>query len=215
MRSITSALGQNYSKENFEVVVVNDGSTDGTLEMTEKFKSVKNLRVVSQENQGLARAANKGVLSSKGDYIVFLDGDDEFDPDLILLEAEVLDSRSSVDFVYCDYIEKYNGNETTVSPKNIFENIMNGVMMRRKRLIDEGLYRPSTTFIEYDLFLRTFGKWKGFHINKALFTYHRSALSITAKKSKVIAGIEELKKLHPGSLLEISLIRSYKLPKHK
>ena len=212
-RAIKSSLGQNYPEEDFEVVVVNDGSTDKTLEIIKKFASVKNLRIVNQENQGHAQAANTGILSSQGDYIVFLDGDDEFDPDLLSQEAEVLDSSSSVDFVYFYYIEEYKGNKKTVSPKNIFESVMIGVMMRRKRVLDEGLYNPNITFIEYDLFLRTLGKWNGQHINKSLFTYHRDTQSITAKQSKVIAGIKELEELHPNKLIEISQIRSYLLPK--
>jgi glycosyltransferase involved in cell wall biosynthesis len=78
--TIRSALGQTWS--NKEIIVVDDGSTDGTLAIARQFES-KGLRVVTQPNQGAAAARNKAFSLSRGDYIQWLDADDLLSPDKI------------------------------------------------------------------------------------------------------------------------------------
>src|SRR5215217_1494790 len=69
--AIESVLGQTY--RNFEIIVVDDGSTDDTVEVAGSYGEVE---CVEQENRGLAEARNAGVRASKGEYLVFLDADD-------------------------------------------------------------------------------------------------------------------------------------------
>lgn len=79
-RAILSALGQTYSP--IEVVVVNDGSKDGTRAITEAFaEKDKRIKLISVENGGVSRARNIGMDNASGDYIMFLDADDELYPD--------------------------------------------------------------------------------------------------------------------------------------
>ena len=72
VEAIESALNQTY--RNIEVVVVDDGSTDGSLELLRQFGD--RIRVVSQKNQGQAAALNSGFNESTGDWVLFLDADD-------------------------------------------------------------------------------------------------------------------------------------------
>lgn len=76
--AVNSIFRQEIDDE-VEVIIVNDGSTDGSelllQSLSEKYSS-KNLKVISQENQGLSAARNTGILAANGEYILFLDGDD-------------------------------------------------------------------------------------------------------------------------------------------
>lgn len=74
---------QDLNKTEYEVIVVNDGSTDCTLKKIEIFKKYENLIILNQENQGLSMARNNGFKIAKGKYIWFIDGDDQICPDCL------------------------------------------------------------------------------------------------------------------------------------
>ena len=74
---INSALNQTYP--NIEIIVVNDGSTDNSLSIANKFSNKKCIKIISQPNKGAAAARNVGLLHSTGEYIQFLDSDDILD----------------------------------------------------------------------------------------------------------------------------------------
>ncbi|MFH1751947.1 MAG: glycosyltransferase [archaeon] len=73
-KTIKSLLNQK-TRKSFEIVVIDDGSTDGTLNALQKFKSNKKIRVFSQQNSGPAIARNNGVKKASGEIIVFIDSD--------------------------------------------------------------------------------------------------------------------------------------------
>lgn len=208
-RAVLSALAQKFPLEDFEAVVVNDGSTDGTLTVLDAFTANPQVRVISQKNKGLAGAANTGVRNSEGQYVTFLDSDDEFLPSLLAELVPLLDANPALDFAYPDYFEEFNGVQSLVSPKTIFDNVMIGVLFRRANLIAEGMYRNIPMFSEYDLFLRTFGKWKGQHVSKPLFTYCRRKGSVTSEASHVKDALQELERLHPDKVELVRSIRGY------
>ena len=76
--TLNSVLSQTFSE--FEVLIINDGSTDNGIDVIKEFTDDPRIRVINQENQGVSAARNKGVAESKYDYIAFLDGDDEWMP---------------------------------------------------------------------------------------------------------------------------------------
>jgi glycosyltransferase involved in cell wall biosynthesis len=78
--AIASALGQTWRRK--EIIVVDDGSTDGTLAVVRQFES-NEVRVVTQPNQGATAARNKAFSLSRGDYIQWLDADDLLSPDKV------------------------------------------------------------------------------------------------------------------------------------
>src|SRR5690606_12816063 len=68
---------QDYASDSYEVIVVNDGSTDDTgVRVREFIASQRNFRLVSQKNAGVSVARNTGLALAKGEYILFVDGDD-------------------------------------------------------------------------------------------------------------------------------------------
>ena len=89
-KALTSLESQNYKP--LDVIVVDDGSTDDSVEVVNNYKqrSSLDILVLSQKNAGPAAARNLGVSQSKGDYIAFLDADDHWDTDKIATDASYL-----------------------------------------------------------------------------------------------------------------------------
>ena len=77
---LDSLVNQTIDKSKYEIVLVNDGSTDKTVEIAKSFKGIK---IVNQENKGLSEARNTAVKNSGGDWIIFVDADDYISKDLL------------------------------------------------------------------------------------------------------------------------------------
>lgn len=98
-RAIRSALAQTYDGE-FEVIVVNDGSTDETRRILERF--AKQVTIIDQDNAGTASARNAGARASCGEYLAFLDHDDEWGPKKIARCVAALEANHECVLVYSD-----------------------------------------------------------------------------------------------------------------
>lgn len=93
-------LAQTYGR--IEVLVVNDGSSDGTGKILESYAQKKKIRLISfDENKGLSAARNAGINVSRGDYISFLDADDVYLPEKVERQVRLFDAVRNVDIVVC------------------------------------------------------------------------------------------------------------------
>lgn len=102
-RTIDSVLKQTYN--NIEIIVVDDGSTDGSDKIIRNIHD-KRVRYISKSNGGVSSARNYGVLKAKGDYIIFLDADDYFLPNAIEILSNTI-KQYSVDCACANfYIQK-------------------------------------------------------------------------------------------------------------
>lgn len=91
----------NQSYDDFEIVIVNDGSTDvETLDVLRRFHH-KKATVLHTENQGLAAARNNGIIAAKGKYILPLDADDLIEPGYLQKAVTLLDANRDLGIVYC------------------------------------------------------------------------------------------------------------------
>ena len=107
--AVASALGQ--SAPDVEVVVVDDGSTDGTRALADDLAGLDaRLLVLSQENGGPGHARNRGVEKTSAPYLVFLDADDWLPPGKIEVQANFLDHNPDVGVVYSD-CDTFSGDE--------------------------------------------------------------------------------------------------------
>lgn len=98
--SLRSVLSQDYN--DFEIVVVNDGSTDRSADIVMKIDDSR-IRLIEQENGGPSKARNTGVRNAKGEWIVFLDADDEFVPEALNYYNTLIQSHCSNNFFACPY----------------------------------------------------------------------------------------------------------------
>ena len=97
--SIESVQKQTY--ENWELIVINDGSRDNTLAVANDIaKNDERIIVVNQQNAGVSRARNKGLVMANGQYVAFLDGDDLWKPDYL---TKLLTAKGNAEVVYCGY----------------------------------------------------------------------------------------------------------------
>jgi glycosyltransferase involved in cell wall biosynthesis len=80
-KTLTSLLNQSFTE--FEIVIVNDGSTDDGVEVINRFTNDSRINLVHQENKGASAARNKGVRVAKYNYVAFIDGDDEWTPNYL------------------------------------------------------------------------------------------------------------------------------------
>jgi len=97
--AIASVINQTYP--HIEIVVVDDGSTDDTAQI---LRAHPNIRYVRQENLGVSRARNTGLLHSRGSHLLFLDADDRLLPNAIEVSVHALASRIDCAFVFGSYV---------------------------------------------------------------------------------------------------------------
>jgi len=112
-RAIDSAFDQRAAGT-LEVVVVNDGSTDGTAAILEHYG--RRIKALTQANRGLAAARNAGVSKAEGEYLAFLDADDEWLPDKSARLAAALDRDASAVLAYSDLIPVDNEGAVVAAP---------------------------------------------------------------------------------------------------
>ena len=108
--------------ENLEIIVIDDGSSDRTIDVLKEYQTKHNrIKLISQVNGGAARARNKGLESATGEYITFVDGDDMLDCNTIEVNLNILQDDLSIDWVAFPIIRTdENGNPISVS--NIYSN---------------------------------------------------------------------------------------------
>jgi glycosyltransferase involved in cell wall biosynthesis len=114
-RAIESVVAQQFHGD-FEIIVVNDGSTDQTAEVLRSYGD--RIKIVTQENRGVSAARNAGVRNSEGEYLAFLDADDEWLPRKLAATATVLDTDPRCGLVYSD-ATRVSGTGQVIAPSHI------------------------------------------------------------------------------------------------
>lgn len=106
-RSLTSLLNQ--SLKNIEIILINDGSTDRSHEICKEYAKIDSrIKLITQKNSGVSIARNVGIENATADYIVFMDPDDEVNPQMYeLLYNEI--KNSDYDLIMCNYYKCFNG----------------------------------------------------------------------------------------------------------
>lgn len=186
--SIESVLKQTY--QNWELIVVDDCSTDNTPEIIENFrKSDSRIRILRNErNLKLPMTLNAGFASAKGDYFTWTSDDNMYRSNALEKMVTVLDENPEIDLVYADYSVINDAGEFIYVKRNSepseirFYNMIGACFMYRRELAENvGEYDPATFLAEdYDYWLRCYKYTDFLHINENLYIYrwHEKSLSL-------------------------------------
>jgi glycosyltransferase involved in cell wall biosynthesis len=182
-RAIQSSLAQTVlPKEDWEVIVVDDGSTDNSRKVIESY--LPDIRPLYHEQQrGLPAAVNTGIRGSRSLYILRLDADDWLDRYTSFILAYFLDHNKEIGFVWPDYYV-YDEQERVID--RISEPQGAGIMFRKQLLVDIGLYDEEMLINEdKDILLRCMEKYQGYHLKLPLYRYYRHGNNLTNQKERV------------------------------
>ena len=126
-KCLRSCINQDLPKDEYEIIVVNDGSPDGSLEIVQRIAAEEpNIKVISQENQGLSMARNNGLAQAQGDYVWFIDSDDWIEENCLRGIVEALE-KDDLDILHIRYKNTYeDGAEPNVPEQKYLEGIFTG-----------------------------------------------------------------------------------------
>jgi glycosyltransferase involved in cell wall biosynthesis len=192
MTSLKSALNQTLLNSYYDVLLIDDGSTDSINALVSEFND--EITYIKSNHIGYVNAANLGIHRSNSKYFILLDSDDSFFPSTLELLLKQIEGGDYC-FVISDYIEKQSdGKETYVSVSdNIFSTIAAGILFEKESVLNVGCYDPHMVFPEYDLLIKlTKKRAKYRYINQALYVYNRHSGSVTANKQIVKKGFSQL-----------------------
>ena len=184
-RAIRSALNQTFDKAKYEIIVVDDGSTDRSDIILEAFKSdIKIIR--NEKNLGLSKSLNKAILQAKGKYFLRLDSDDYINEEYInFLYTTIDQNKGYFNAVKCDYF-KIDSNEIITKRCNSEkEPIGCGIIFKINDLINVGMYSPEKKiFEEVDLIdkLTKDKNFKIFRLPLPLYRYKMHEKNMTKLK---------------------------------
>ena len=119
-RSLQSVLSQDY--DDFEVVIVNDGSTDRSADIVRNINDPR-IRLIEQENGGPSKARNTGTKNAKGEWIVFLDADDELLPGALRIFHRLSEAHPEFEMFCCTSVHRRKGN-TSEAPLGLMEGVL-------------------------------------------------------------------------------------------
>ena len=177
-RAINSVLKQSLNP--YEIIVVDDGSDDGTSEMIQyKYKSIK---LIQQQNNGVSAARNKGIKHAKGDWIGLLDSDDEWTEKKLENQVDRLIKTPEYDFCHTNEIWIRNGVRVNQRKKHekyggyIFDKCLDicrispsSVLFRKNILDHVGWFDDQLPVCEdYDLWLRITAEYRILFIDDPL-----------------------------------------------
>ena len=195
--AVSSALAQTHTP--CEVIVVDDGSTDGTAKLLDSAFS-STIRIHRQSNRGLAAARNAGLALARGDYVQFLDADDVLLPEKIATQVAALEHAPEFDIAFSDFAWLEGGEprasgmpvprlpDGNALPALLARNfiVAHAVLARTAALRGVGGFDENLTACEdYDLWLRLAGAGTRFlHTPGDLVLYRRTPGSMSAHSER-------------------------------
>ncbi len=193
-RCIRSLMAQEYPREDFEIIVIDDGSSDRTPYALELFQDEITL-IKNETNCGLPASLNRGIHASTAPYVVRVDSDDYVNAYFLRILSMSLSNNLYMDAVACDYLT-VDDREEVLGRKNCLEEpIACGIMFRTEQLIDIGLYDESFLLHEErDLRFRFLEKYNIHRLELPLYRYRRHDANMTND--------EDAMSLHMNNLIE-------------
>ncbi len=219
-----SLLDQDLSEDQYEIMVVNDGSTDSCPEIIEEYASKhKCFTVINQENQGQSAARNNGLYSAKGRYVWFVDSDDIIDTNSLGFITKIMDEHQideltvGLDFIPEDSSYTPNNKTFTYQPEKIDQRATcSGVkIFRRSIIIENSINWDGELKLSDDvLFIYQFSLFskKNVYLSNPQYHYRKVANSTSHAKTEAVLNkhLYSLERLS-GIYLDIKNNPPYKL----
>ncbi len=196
--TVASVLQQTFS--DFELIIVNDGSSDNVMEWASGLEDPR-VKLISQENGGVAAARNTGIAHAQGEYIAFLDADDLWEPTKLQKQAHCLETNPSVGLVYTwtaviDQLGKPTRNVWTPNTEgNVWEYIVvkdmlstgSSPMIRQTCFETVGLFDSTVDSCEdRDMWIRIAAHYPFGLVKEPLTLYRRHTENMTNQRQKLI-----------------------------
>lgn len=198
-KAITSILGQTFT--DFELIIINDGSTDGTQELVKNFSDPR-IQVIHQENLGLPKALNAGIKASRGTYIARQDADDISLSERLEKQVDFLDAHPSYGLVGSwsqimtpggmtsrQHLHPISNGQLQVRLLTNNQFVHSSVMMRASCLNITGLYSENPEHFppeDYDLWLKFAQHFQVANLPEVLIQYLEVPTSISRTKELLI-----------------------------
>ena len=186
--ALESVFRQSY--RNWELIVIDDGSTDSTPDVIKLYRNAPNVRTFRTEKIGLPAVCNLALKEAKGKYVIRLDGDDVFDENILLVLKTYLDNNPDIIMAFPDYylmdqlgnIFSHERRRKLYEEDHILDLPPNGacILARTDILRDLGGYREDLGAQDgFDLWTRVRERYKCGNVNLPLFYYRRHYHNLT------------------------------------
>jgi glycosyltransferase involved in cell wall biosynthesis len=203
--TLQSVLGQTYPY--IEIIVVDDGSTDDSVQRINAMEQAARIRLVKQPNAGVSAARNKGIALATGEYIAVLDADDWMYPLNIEKKLQALVNEHA-DFVYSQAevtdeqlkpVKIFRGADPARFSEELFVFAQppvpspSSVLVRRQTIIDAGLFDPSLSVAaDLDMWIRISFRAKVTKVDEPLIRYRLVDGSMNTNIGKQISDLESI-----------------------
>ena len=203
-RTLDSFFAQDF--DDFEVIVVDGGSTDGSKELLEKYSDKFknrgiNFTYISEKDTGIYNAMNKGIKMSSGEWLLFMNSGDELCDSLVLHQASQMISNQSADIVYGDYCRVYDNKKVYCVSSDKLKKIRKSLpfshqsVFTKRELFSPRPYDESLKISgDYEWFLNAYLEGKSFaHISlfvcdfyvDGISAYEKYAIYLEAEKIRI------------------------------
>jgi len=204
-QSIESVLAQTY--KNFELIIIDDGSTDNSREIINRYIEKTNVRVIFQENKGLIASNNIAVRAAQGKYVMRLDADDYLDENALLVLVNAIEKSNDIALIFPDYYYVDAEGQVTGQERRhdfqanvtLLDQPAHGActLIRRDCLLEVGGYSPEFTCQDgWDLWLKLTENYSVENVNLPLFYYRKHDTNLTNDTDRLLETRAEIYKSH-------------------
>ena len=213
-QSIESVLAQTY--KNFELIIIDDGSTDNSRYIINQYVEHPNVRIIFQENKGLIATNNVATRAANGKYVMRLDADDYLDERALLVLVNTIEESEDLALVFPDYyyVDK-SGNVTGQERRHNFQEDVTLLdqpahgactLIRKKYLLEVGGYSSEFDCQDgWDVWLKLIENYKVGNVNLPLFYYRKHGNNLTSDTEKLLRTRSEIYKKHAKKMNRANL----------
>jgi len=182
-RAIRSCLKQSAPRGSYEIIIVDDCSTDDSREVITCFGN-QVVPIFLDKNVGVAEASNVGIRQAVGKYIIRVDSDDYINENTILFLTEIMEWNPNIGFVYTDHlrVDKFEKviERVDIDTLDLLLRHGAGIIFRKTYLEAIGLYNSKLRNAEdFDLLKRYINNYDGYHLRIPLYRYRRHETNMT------------------------------------